>query len=178
MSTPNIEAIYLKPTMNVPNSKFPVLIYRSVLPTSASPPSVDLNTIKALFTQNDWEPQWESGMYRRSHYHSTTHEALCVFQGSARVRFGAADADIGGELMVDAVDVDIKAGDAIVIPAGVAHGCVEEKGGFKMVGAYPAGAKQWDLNYGGESVDVVEDLPASDPVVGKDDSGLCGLWSR
>lgn len=117
-------------------------------------------------------------MYRRPHFHSTTHEALGVFQGSARVRFGAADADLDAEKLVDAVDVDVKAGDAILIPAGVAHGCIEEKGGFKMVGAYPVGAKQWDLNYGGECVEVVEELPAADPVVGKDESGLCGLWSR
>jgi len=72
-------------------------------------------------------------MYRESHYHSTTHEGLCVFRGRARLRFGISDDDS----TADAVELNVKVGDVIVIPAGVAHCAVTESGGFTMVGSYP-----------------------------------------
>lgn len=114
-------------------------------------------------------------MYHQSHYHSTTHEALGVFVGSARLRFGVSDK----EASAGSVEEDVKPGDVIVIPAGVAHRCVNEKGGFTMVGAYPRGSRQWDMNYGGEHPggDGVErTVPAADPVWGEDENGLLGTW--
>lgn len=72
-------------------------------------------------------------MYRESHYHSTTHEALAVFRGNARMRFGVSDDDNA----TDAVVLTVKVGDVIVIPAGVAHCALAESGGFSMVGSYP-----------------------------------------
>ena len=72
-------------------------------------------------------------MYRESHYHSTTHEGLAVFRGNARMRFGVSNDDN----VDDAVELDVKVGDVIVIPAGVAHCSLKESGGFCMVGSYP-----------------------------------------
>lgn len=66
-------------------------------------------------------------------------------------------------------------GDVVIIPAGVAHRCVEEKGGFMMVGAYPRGAPQWDMNYGGEGKKIDRTVPM-DPVQGNKEDGLVGLW--
>ena len=51
--------------------------------------------------------------------------------GSAQVRFGGED----GEL------VGVTAGDVVVIPAGVAHACIEASDDFSVVGAYPDGAR-------------------------------------
>ena len=72
-------------------------------------------------------------MYRESHYHSTTHECLGVFRGHAKLRFGVSNDDNPD----DAVVLDVKSGDVIVIPAGVAHCALNESGEFSMVGAYP-----------------------------------------
>jgi uncharacterized protein YjlB len=72
-------------------------------------------------------------MYHEPHYHSTTHEGLAVFRGSARLRFGISNDD-----NVDyGTEFDVKVGDVIVIPAGVAHCAIRESGGFGMVGSYP-----------------------------------------
>ena len=62
-----------------------------------------------------------------SHYHSNTHEALGVFRGSARLQFGGDDSAI-------AVQEEVKAGDVMVIPAGVGHKQLEGRDGFTMVG--------------------------------------------
>lgn len=72
-------------------------------------------------------------MYRESHYHSTTHEGLAVFRGNARLRFGVSNDDNASE----GVELNVKVGDVIVIPAGVAHCALTESGGFTMVGSYP-----------------------------------------
>lgn len=37
----------------------------------------------------------------------------------------------------DGIELTVKVGDVIVIPAGVAHCALKESGGFSMVGAYP-----------------------------------------
>jgi uncharacterized protein YjlB len=72
-------------------------------------------------------------MYREPHYHSTTHEGLAVFRGKAHLRFGVSDDDNAD----NAVELHVKVGDVIVIPAGVAHCALDESGGFCMVGSYP-----------------------------------------
>lgn len=72
-------------------------------------------------------------MYRESHYHSTTHEALAVFRGNARLRFGVSNNDNAD----NGIELTVNVGDVIVIPAGVAHCALNESGGFCMIGSYP-----------------------------------------
>lgn len=116
----------------------PLLIYHSAFPASTSP-----STLESHLSTNNVTPQWRYTMYSTTHYHSTTHEVLCVFHGRARLLFG-------GEANPGRVEVEVKAGDAIVIPAGVAHRLVEDvEGGFEMVGSYPKGCS-WDMCYGKE----------------------------
>ena len=52
-----------------------------------------------------------------------------------------AEDDLKSDELVDAIEVDGQAEDAITIPAGVAHGCLKENESLKMLGANPAGAK-------------------------------------
>lgn len=141
----------------------PVLIYKSAFPSYGSPSEL-ANTIEETFTNNGYPPQWRFGLYEYPHYHSTSHEILGVFKGSARVR-------LGGEK--SGVEEDVGAGDVMVIPAGVAHESVQSQGGFEMVGAYPAGYN-WDMNYG-KSQDEKQkaeanikkvEIPTKDPVYG------------
>lgn len=60
------------------------------------------------------------------------------------------EAGFGGEENAAKVEADVKTGDVIVVPAGVAHRLLDDYGsGFEMVGSYPPG-KQWDMCYGRE----------------------------
>jgi uncharacterized protein YjlB len=113
-------------------------------------------------------------MYSQTHYHSTTHEVLCVFNGRAKLLFG-------GESNPGKVEMEVKAGDVVVVPAGVGHRLAEDiEGGFQMVGSYPKGCS-WDMCYGkrgeeskAEAVGKVEWL-TKDPLYG-DDGPV--TWSR
>lgn len=79
-------------------------------------------------------------MYSQSHFHSTSHEVLCVANGSAKCCFGHEDNP-------DRVEPTLSAGDVIIVPAGVSHRLLEDLGGFQMVGSYPYGFN-WDMCYG------------------------------
>lgn len=53
--------------------------------------------------------------------------------------------------------------------------------GFTMIGAYPKDGSRWDFLVGGEDEGRYEQVwgvpkPESDPVLGKAEDGLCGLW--
>jgi uncharacterized protein YjlB len=80
-------------------------------------------------------------MYSTTHFHSTTHEVLCILSGSATVLFG-------GEGNVGKLECEVEKGDVVVVPAGVGHRLLEGRNGFEMVGSYPNGAEGWDMCYG------------------------------
>lgn len=119
------------------------------------------------------KPSWNYTMYSTSHFHSNTHEVLVISSGSAKLCFG-------GEENPDRVEPVVTEGDVIVVPAGVAHRLLEDKGGFSMVGSYPDG-KCWDMCYGredeAEKVNNIRDLEwfASDPIYGNEGPALVVL---
>ncbi|KAL5610188.1 hypothetical protein ACKRZS_009524 [Fusarium odoratissimum] len=80
-------------------------------------------------------------MYSQTHFHSTTHEVLCISHGRARLCFGGED----NEGRVEPV---VETGDVVIVPAGVGHRLLEDlDSGFEMVGSYPTGC-DWDMCYG------------------------------
>ena len=83
----------------------------------------------ALFERNGWGGAWRNGIYAHHHYHSTAHEVLGVASGSVRVRLGGD----GGKTVV------LRAGDVVVVPAGVAHKSEGTSPDLVVVGAYPQG---------------------------------------
>jgi uncharacterized protein YjlB len=116
-----------------------------------------------LIHANQWGNDWRNGIFTYHHYHSTAHEALLVYGGSAKVQ-------LGGE---SGVIETIGAGDVIIIPAGVGHKNLGSSSDFHCVGAYPP-RQNVDMNYGkaGERPRTDENiarvaLPALDPVFGK-----------
>lgn len=151
-----------------PNSRLPLLIYREAF--RGNPLDMAAG-IEEMFCRNHWGRTWRDGIYSYQHYHSTAHEVLGCYGGSARVQFGGK----GG-----AVE-ELYAGDVVIIPAGVAHKNLGASRDFGVVGAYPAG-QEYDMNYGkrGERPSADENisrvpLPETDPVFGSD-GPLLNYW--
>ena len=101
-----------------------------------------------------------------SHFHSTSHEVLCVTKGKAKLGFGHEDNP-------KRVEPEVQEGDVMVVPAGVSHRLLEDiEGGFSMVGSYPIGC-DWDMCYGREDEDdKVKDIESlgwfdRDPIYGE-----------
>ena len=107
------------------NPELPLLVYRGVLAAGEGAAA----QCEALFAGHGWSNGWRNGVFGYHHFHSTAHEALGIVKGEARVRFGGD----GGEL------VELHAGDAVVIPAGVAHRNEGASRDLLVIGAYAEG---------------------------------------
>lgn len=132
-----MQKFFFKDDGFIPNSRHPVIINRRAI----SFLGMDAKEAEAMLKEDcpfktGWKLEWLWKVYKRPHYHSTTHEALVVFSGSATLRLGGHRV---GKL------VKVSQGDTIVIPAGVAHQAMERSKDFQVFGFYPTGAKPWDL---------------------------------
>ena len=165
-----IEEVRLDDDGRFPNSRLPVLLYRDAVP-GAAPGEESARRIEELFDRNGWGSSWRNGVFDFQHYHSTAHEALGVFAGTATVQLGGE----GGK------PCDLARGDVVVIPAGVAHKRLRASADFRVVGAYPGGQSP-DMCYGRAGERPAADrrlsavlLPGQDPVEGA--RGALGrLW--
>ena len=105
---PTIEDYFFADDGVVPNNpRLPLLVYRGALETDGDAAA----RCVALFDRNGWTGAWKNGVYAHHHYHSSAHEVLGVAAGWVRVRLGGE----GGQT------VELRAGDVVVIPAGLAH---------------------------------------------------------
>lgn len=153
----DVESILLQRNGQFPNSELPVIVYRGIVEGS-----VTADAVQTMFARNDWPPQWVDTIFDYHHYHSTAHEALGVVSGSARLVLGGPGARL----------VDVRPGDVVVLPAGVAHKLESSSDDFAVVGAYPPG-QDWDI-LKGEDGDLERataniarlPLPKTDPVGG------------
>lgn len=152
----------------VPNNVLPFLVYQGAVQLDPKQPE---QTIENLFETNNWGGTWRNGVYDYLHYHATVHEVLGVARGHARVRFGG---DRGQEL-------DIKAGDVAVLPAGTGHQCVTASDAFCVIGAYPPGSRMEITRPTPENhakaLKTIPNVarPPADPVTGKH-GALMRLW--
>jgi uncharacterized protein YjlB len=167
---PEIVQHYLIENDHFPNNPYlPLLIYKNVFNFSEDK---DAEMIEEVFAQNEWTNSWRNGIYDYHHYHSNTHEVLGVYSGHCIVQFGG---DHG-------VTKELRTGDVVIIPAGVAHKKIAgEK--FKCVGAYPNG-KDYNIHVGkpGEKEETKKEIamvtiPDADPVLGED-GPLRHYWSK
>jgi uncharacterized protein YjlB len=150
----------LPPHGNIPNSHLPLLVYEHAVRLESDDPAT---IFEELFEENGWGDTWRNGIYNYHHYHSTAHEVLGVYCGSASVQLGGE----GGIIK------RVNAGDVIIIPAGVGHKNLGASQDFGVVGAYPDGQK-WDMLTGkpderpkAEANIKRVPLPKLDPVQGK-----------
>jgi uncharacterized protein YjlB len=162
------QQLVFKDDGSIPNNTLPLLLYREAF----APDRKDLASVmEQRFAENDWTGSWRAGVYPFLHYHSTSHEVLGVFSGSATLRLGGAQG----------TTVEVRLGDVIVIPAGVGHQNLGSSADFSVVGAYPGG-RQWDLLRGlrGERPQADRNiaavpLPDNDPVYGSN-GPLKRIW--
>jgi uncharacterized protein YjlB len=141
------------------NARLPLTVYQQAIPAGQADMAAQFET---LFAAHHWPPMWRAGIFGFHHYHSTAHEVVGVFRGHATLQFG-------GE---HGVVVEVQAGDAVILPAGVAHKSLQASRDFCAVGAYPVG-QHWDTCTGkpGErprTDDAITrvPLPQADPVYG------------
>lgn len=141
-----------------PNSPFPVVLFTEVFEGE------DLEKrFLATFRENNWTNNWLDSVQTKDHYHTTTHEVLAICKGEVRLRIGGNQ----GKLF------HLKAGDALIIPAGVGHFSVDNSFEYVVAGGYPDG-REWDMIY--NDADQYEaakrnialvPLPTLHPITGK-----------
>ena len=86
VGAPSVLAFELQPGDRIPNNRLPLLVYRHVFNLLGSADGAEV--IETRFQANHWSGTWRNGIYAYHHYHSTAHEVLGVFRGSATVQFG------------------------------------------------------------------------------------------
>lgn len=109
------------------NPRQPMLLYRKAVGfrRHLDPAAI----LEQIFARNGWDDSWRNGIFDFLHFHSRTPEVLGVARGQARVQFGGARGKT----------VTLRAGDVVVLPAGVGHQRVSPSGNLLVVGAYPPG---------------------------------------
>lgn len=149
----------------IPNNRLPLLVYRGAVPP-------DPAAIEKLFAANHWPPAWRNGVYPFHHFHSTAHEVLGIARGEVSVLFGGPHGQV----------LTARAGDVIVVPAGVAHCNQGQSDDLLIVGAYPGNGSGPDMQRGktgeyeaAKAAVARVPMPAGDPVGA---GALRRLWSE
>jgi uncharacterized protein YjlB len=152
----------------VPNNSLPLVIYRAALAEEGGRAAA----CEAMFAENGWPDAWRNGIYGHHHYHSTAHEVLGIAAGNAWVRLGG---DSGKT-------VELRAGDVVVIPAGVAHKREAASPDLLVIGSYPRGQSPDHCRAEACAHDEAQGriaavpLPAADPVTGHAEP-LLACWA-
>ena len=143
----------------IPNSRLPLILYAGAIDVTAGDAAL---AFERMFQGNGWAHGWRNGIFPFHHYHSTAHEVLGIAAGLAEVRFGGE----GG------ATVQARAGDAVLIPAGVGHKRLSGSPDLLVIGAYPSPAHVDLMREGAEDTAAIRrriadvPLPANDPVAG------------
>lgn len=151
------------------NPELPVVLYRTpVRLAGAFDPAA---VFEDLFERNGWGDSWRDGIYDYVHYHSRVHEVLGIARGRGRVQLGGPR----GRTFA------LKAGDAVMLPAGTGHQCLGATKNFLVVGAYPPFGK-YDECTTREHDRAVKTIPKvarprKDPVYGAE-GALVRLWRK
>jgi uncharacterized protein YjlB len=151
------------------NQRLDVLVYPQTLGPEAAEPAA---AFEELFGRHGWPAAWRDGVYPFAHYHSVCHEALGIARGRARLR-------LGGE---SGIELEVGAGDVLVLPAGTGHQNLGSSPDLLVVGAYPEGS-DYDLCRAdaGERAGALEriarvPLPLTDPIEGAEGT-LVRRWT-
>jgi uncharacterized protein YjlB len=151
------------------NAKLPLVLYRGGVDLAGSPDPEQV--IEKTFAANGWGDMWRNGIYHYPHYHSMIHEAMGIARGRAKVRFGGHKGK----------EIEIAAGDVVILPAGTGHQLINQSQELVVIGAYPPGGT-YDLCRGSKAEHAKAlaaiakvPRPTSDPVYGEN-GPLKKLW--
>lgn len=141
----------------IPNNDLPVLVYRNVCLHQAKS-----DWFESTFIRNGWTNNWRDIILSYDHFHSTTHEVLGVGSGQVTLQVGGRSG----------TQLSVRAGDVIILPAGVGHHSLPGQDNYEIVGGYPDG-RSWDLLLGSEADRIIAlpgikkvPLPSTDPIDG------------
>jgi len=151
-----------------PNNLLPLLVYRQVMAfESGFDPAAQF---EVLFQSHGWKDSWRDSMYRFNHFHTRTHEVLGLARGRLLAEFGGSKGE----------DIELGAGDVVLIPAGVGHKCRNASRDILIVGAYPDGGeydepRPREISHR-KALDRIArvPVPSQDPVYGQ--GGMLELW--
>lgn len=153
----DITSFFLQDDGQIPNnSELPVVVYKGAF--------ADGLPIEETFQQHNWKGSWTGDVFDYHHYHSNTHEVLAVKEGEATILVGGDE----GERL------ELKKGDAIVLPAGTGHKKLQGSHDFEVVGAYPDGAsyntRKQDPADRTKAIAEIKNVPVpqNDPVFGEE----------
>jgi uncharacterized protein YjlB len=149
-----IRKIYFEKAADVPNSTLPVLLYRSVLPLHTAGKA---HAFRERFKSAGWTGIWADTIYDYTHFHSNAHEVLGIAEGKVTLCLGGEEGSL----------FRLKAGDMLVLPAGVGHRRQGGDDGLKVIGAYPRGQSHYDMKRHGRAIPRVR-FPSADPFYGTD----------
>jgi uncharacterized protein YjlB len=145
------------------NPALPLVVFKNAVERGSSADEL-ARKFEELLPRGGWRAAWRWGVYDFPHYHSTAHEVLGCYRGSASLRLGHTKG----------VTLDIAPGDVVIIPAGVGHQNLGSSADFHVVGGYPAGqdadlmradASASEQRAARERIARVP-LPSGDPVFG------------
>ena len=108
------------------NDVLPLIFYKGAVALTAGEPESD---VEKVFWGNDWGDGFRGDTFAFHHYHSSAHEVVGCARGVAQIQFGGPQGPV----------FEVKAGDAVLIPAGVVHCRRDDAPGFMSIGAYPPG---------------------------------------
>ncbi len=168
---PRVISHLLESAADIPNNpRLPLLAYPGAVRLPRRDPAA---VFEKLFASNGWVGSWRNGIFPFHHFHSTAHEVLGVYAGTAVVQ-------LGGET---GITLTLHPGDVVIIPAGVGHKRLSSGGGLGVVGAYPSGQRadmcRPDTAACAVSAEQVARtfIPPRDPVHGAD-GPLGELWGQ
>ena len=125
------------------NGALPLIVYRGAIDVGGDEPEA---AVERHFDSNGWSDGFRGDTFPFHHYHSIAHEVVGCARGAAQLQFGGPEGPVVDVVLDEfafAV-VDVQAGDAVLIPAGVVHARLDDTPGYVSVGAYPPG-QQPDL---------------------------------
>lgn len=161
------EILFLPASEWVPNHPFlPVLLYRNVLAPGQKDAAA---TFERQFAEAGWQGLWRNGVFSYQHYHVGAHEVLGIAKGTAELLIGGPAG----------ANLDVAAGDCLVLPAGTGHRRTFASDDFLVVGGYPPGQhadiQTEEATPGQLKIITTLPIPGSDPLYGSA-GPLVAIW--
>lgn len=160
----NISRVKIACDEPFPSNKIELRLYRAVFNEA----QIGLSSkFSKLFSKNGWSVPWVNGVYAFHHFHAEVHEILGCAAGWVVVQMGGPNGP----------EIRLEAGDAALIPAGVAHKNIDSSADYRILGSYPHGQepdlRRGDTDEWDEVLDKIAHVKLwdKDPVTGEKGAG-------